>query len=637
MYIGGPPNPNQKCRNNDQFGHIINNFQTNSTELALSDEESDFQDADCDCRQWAFQFLRPIIRKPTPSSPTSDITDPLLEDTTTDNDIDNETKPITTHNRELAQITKGNKISPVEFSDEEIVSVTTTRDNHVEGEETLLNNANHPMDEGVHTNEYEYNHLHDSRSNENLDYDYDNTEATEGEVDITTSYPWDIANDISTYAQPLTSRESTIRYEDPTTSKFKRRRKYGNNNRGRKRYISPKHRPYLLGNSEQTGSVELMPVRPPRGKNCIKTEEDKLWLVIAIVVSSFGLMTVTIGTAVLMISLKKSSKLILKHEYLLPLGLLLLFISIATMAVKPTYELCTLKRILPGLGYTCTFVGMLLQLLHELDKNVYIVNPKTKRLDCTFCGLSFRQMLSSKENSQILIGLCLTSIQIIIIIAWLSVQPPRLLTNQCQCQAIASIQTFAIFSFVYPFILGLLVSGLSVLSLVWKTNSGAKWNLFAILCSVVSWICLVMNVETLNSFKYLNLLTHVIASVTLLLFVFTRKVVNRIRSLLQQTFSEDERGLQMTANSSLPEYPPARTLTPDYLHPDDRDRIIIKPTNGSLSMRSNPATDINVDTLKKHTMLHSYVNRSYTNTYSSCGSFKLPSVIGKFTLALLKR
>ena len=89
LYIGGPPNPNQKCRNNDQFGHIINNFQTNSTELALSDEESDFQEADCDCRQWAFQFLRPIIRKPTPSSPTSDIIDPLLEDTTTDNDIDN--------------------------------------------------------------------------------------------------------------------------------------------------------------------------------------------------------------------------------------------------------------------------------------------------------------------------------------------------------------------------------------------------------------------------------------------------------------------------------------------------------------------------------------------------------------------
>lgn len=83
----------------------------------------------------------------------------------------------------------------------------------------------------------------------------------------------------------------------------------------------------------------------------------------------------------------------------------------------------------------------------------------------------------------------------------------------------------------------------------------------------------------------------------------------------------------MTANSSLPEYPPARTLTPDYANHNDRQRIVVKPTNGSLSMRSNPATDINVDTLNRQAMLHSYVNRSYTNTYSSCGSFKLPSVI----------
>ena len=413
---------------------------------------------------------------------------------------------------------------------------------------------------------------------------------------------------------------------------YDRRIRYG---RDRKRFVMPKHRTYQIGKSEQKASVELMSDNGQihlsrRGRNCIKTEEDKLWLVIAIVVSSFGLMTVTIGTAVLMISLKKSSKLILKHEYLLPLGLLLLFISIATMAVKPTYELCALKRILPGLGYTCTFVGILLQLLHELDKNVYIVNPKTKKLDCTFCGVSFRQILSSKENGQILIGLCLTGIQVIIIVAWLSVQPPKLLTNQCQCQSLINLQTFAIFSFVYPFILGLLVSGLSVLSLIWKTNSGAKWNLFAVLCSSVSWICLVMNLDSLNNFKYLNLLTHVVASLVLLLFVFTRKIVNRIRSLLQQSFSEDERGLQMTANSSLPEYPPARTLTPDFVNGNDRDRIIIKPTNGSLSMRSNPATDINVDTLKRHAMLHSYVNRSYTNTYSSCGSFRLPSVIGKY-------
>ena len=141
-------------------------------------------------------------------------------------------------------------------------------------------------------------------------YHYENTEEENfGEIDLTTTYPWDIANEISTFAQPLTSRESTFRYEDPTTSKFKRRRKYGKNGRERKRFVMPKHRTYQIGKSEQKAAVKLMPVNPRRGRNCIKTEEDKLWLVIAIVVSSFGLMTVTIGTAVLMISLKKSQDL----------------------------------------------------------------------------------------------------------------------------------------------------------------------------------------------------------------------------------------------------------------------------------------------------------------------------------------
>ena len=629
MYIGGPPNPNNACRNNQQFGHIIQEIATNNTELSLTREESGIQEADCDCRQWAFQFLRPKSKLTPPSE--SEFSHTTTEDTTILPVSDTgEGEILTTDNRALPLITTGNHLSPVEFSEEEVASVTTTTEDYALGNNEFNDVEQQPLQNEIGSNGFQNEIPRDNDgTNRYNTYDYDNTEDSADEGDTTTSYPWDITNEVSTFAQPLTSRESTTRYEDPTTSKFKRKRKYGKNGRNRKRFVMPKHKIYQVGNTEQKASVEQMPVHPVRGRNCIKTEEDKLWLVIAIVVSSFGLMTVTIGTAVLMVSLKKSSKLILKHEYLLPLGLLLLFISIATMAVKPTYELCALKRILPGLGYTCTFVGMLLQLFHELDKNVYIVNPKTKKLDCIFFGVSFRQVLSSKENSQVLIGLCLTSIQVIIIIAWLSVQPPRLLTHQCQCQAIISIQTFAIFSFVYPFVLGLLVSGFSMLSLVWKTNSGAKWNLFAVLCCGISWICLVANVEFLNNFKYLNLLTHVTSSLVLLLFVFTRKIVNRIRSLLQQTFSEDERGLQMTANSSLPEYPPARSLTPEFMHPNDRDRIVIKPTNGSLSMRSNPATDINIDTLKKHSMMHSYVNRSYSNTYSSCGSFRLPSVIGK--------
>lgn len=55
----------------------------------------------------------------------------------------------------------------------------------------------------------------------------------------------------------------------------------------------------------------------------------------------------------------------------------------------------------------------------------------------------------------------------------------------------------------------------------------------------------------------------------------------------------------------------------------DEEEVVVRPTNGSLSMR---ATSNNILAEK---FLHSHVNRSYTNTYSSCGSFKLPSVIGK--------
>ena len=62
---------------------------------------------------------------------------------------------------------------------------------------------------------------------------------------------------------------------------------------------------------------------------------------------------------------------------------------------------------------------------------------------------------------------------------------------------------------------------------------------------------------------------------------------------------------------------------------EEEEEVVVRPTNGSLSMR---ATSNNILAEK---FLHSHVNRSYTNTYSSCGSFKLPSVIGE-TIKTLK-
>ena len=34
------------------------------------------------------------------------------------------------------------------------------------------------------------------------------------------------------------------------------------------------------------------------------------------------------------------------------------------------------RRSLPGLGFSFTFVGLILQLVHDLNKNVYPVNPR---------------------------------------------------------------------------------------------------------------------------------------------------------------------------------------------------------------------------------------------------------------------
>ena len=57
-----------------------------------------------------------------------------------------------------------------------------------------------------------------------------------------------------------------------------------------------------------------------------------------------------------------------------------------------------------GLGLVAAFVGLILQLVHELDKNVYIVNPE--RVKAWMCGLS-------KRNGLLVLGLLLVGIQVI--------------------------------------------------------------------------------------------------------------------------------------------------------------------------------------------------------------------------------
>ena len=69
LYIGGPPSPNKSCQNNHQFGQVLDEITSNKSQLRLESEDSKIHQGDCDCRQWAFQFLRPRIIAPTPTRP----------------------------------------------------------------------------------------------------------------------------------------------------------------------------------------------------------------------------------------------------------------------------------------------------------------------------------------------------------------------------------------------------------------------------------------------------------------------------------------------------------------------------------------------------------------------------------------
>ena len=46
------------------------------------------------------------------------------------------------------------------------------------------------------------------------------------------------------------------------------------------------------------------------------------------------------------------------------------------------------RRSLPGLGFSFTFVGLILQLVHDLNKNVYTVNPRNDSNGSSLSGSS---------------------------------------------------------------------------------------------------------------------------------------------------------------------------------------------------------------------------------------------------------
>ena len=66
----------------------------------------------------------------------------------------------------------------------------------------------------------------------------------------------------------------------------------------------------------------------------------------------------------------------------------------------------------------------MLQVCYNLDQNVYIVNPKN--------AMSVGN--SSKDTGHFLVGLCMAGVEVIVLVAWLLVEPPNLVTLDDRCQ-----------------------------------------------------------------------------------------------------------------------------------------------------------------------------------------------------------
>lgn len=203
-------------------------------------------------------------------------------------------------------------------------------------------------------------------------------------------------------------------------------------------------------------------------------------------ISALGLCIVVIAFIADLAALWKAQRSLGLHEVFLPFGLILLYSSIAILAPPSnnvlTPTICGLRRTLPALGLVAAFVGLILQLVHELDKNVYIVNNSDR---LWLCGLS-------KRNGLLALGLGLVGIQVIVLASWMGSRPPRVLCDtslrgQFECEAMTKVQDYYPIVYSYPALLGLIICGLSGVSLKWKTNSGATWNLLALTVTFVTW------------------------------------------------------------------------------------------------------------------------------------------------------
>ena len=113
----------------------------------------------------------------------------------------------------------------------------------------------------------------------------------------------------------------------------------------------------------------------------------------------------------------------------------------------------------------------------------------------------------------------------------------------------------------------------------------------------------------------LNLVSTTVTAVMLLACVFLRRTIARMRGL-----NADNRELELTSNCTIPELSGRRNFS------SSGSDFSSSPASSTM-----PLPDFHQHAHQQH---HSHVNRSYTNTYSSCSSFKLPNIIGNFRKTL---
>ncbi len=124
----------------------------------------------------------------------------------------------------------------------------------------------------------------------------------------------------------------------------------------------------------------------------------------------------------------------------------------------------------------------------------------------------------------------------------------------------------------------------------------------------------------------LNLVSHTISALMLLACIYLRRVISRMRGLS----ADNHRELELTSNCTIPEF----ALRGGQNLMCGGNLGGSSSGDGGSNFSTSPASSTLPlpDFHRRHK--HSHVNRSYTNTYSSCGSrsFTLPSIIGKYDL-----